>query len=239
LDLSSLLPELKSTPTTFHIFPNLAPELRAKIWAHACFPRTVAIRYYPSIDTCLSSSLPPAILHVSHEAREEALRIYTLAFGTRSSPARTYFNPYGDTLYLPRHMAMGYDETLRDFKHFVVDPAHLLDRVQSIAIDHVDVQVKRPWESYNKASLVRQFRNLDFMVLVLCQKDAVYRRGWRGDTVFVEPRESVEEVLGFWYDFRRAFVVEERRLEAVCAEGDREYERFELPTVRIRDKLLM
>ena len=239
LNLPSLLPKPKAEAAAFHLFPNLAPELRLKIWAHACFHRTVSIWYLPSLDVCLSSSPTPVILHVSREAREEALRTYSLAFGTRSSPARTYFNPYRDTLYLPRHMAMGYDETLRDFKSLVLDPTHLLDQVRRIAIDHVDVEVKRPWESYNKASLIRRFKNLDEVVLVLCQKGGGREEGWRKETVFVDPREAVEEVLRFWFEFRQTFLLEERRLEEVCMEVGREYERFSLPTVKIRDKLLM
>lgn len=136
-------------------------------------------------------------------------------------------------------MAMGYDETLRDFKSLVLDPTHLLDQVRRIAIDHVDVEVKRPWESYNKVSLIRGFKNLDEVVLVLCQKGGGREEGWRKQTVFVDPSEGVEEVLRFWFDFRQTFLLEERRLEEVCIEVGREYERFSLPTIKIRDKFLM
>ncbi|KAG0653049.1 hypothetical protein D0Z07_0297 [Hyphodiscus hymeniophilus] len=224
-------------PSSFFLFPNLAPELRLKIWGHACAPRTVAVRYLPSSDKCVSSSSPPTILSVCHEAREEALLMYSLGFGTRSSPARIYFNPYRDTLYLPRHMAMGYEETLRDFKSLVADDDGVLDEVRSVAIDHVDVEVKRPWESYNKASLIRAFKKVEEVVLVLCQNDG-RRNDWRKDVKFVHPRERVEEVLRFWVDFRQGFLLEEKGLEEVCREVGREYEKFVLPNVRIRDKVL-
>jgi hypothetical protein len=225
------------TTTTFPLFPNLAPELRLKIWAHACFPRTVSIRYLPSLETCVSSSPPPTILHVCHEAREEALRMYSLAFGTRSSPARIYFNPYRDTLYLPRHMAMGYDETLRDFRTLIRDNEGLMDNVRSVAIDHVDVEVKRPWESYNKATLVRGFKKLENVILVLCQNDG-REKAWGKSVSFVHPSERFQEVLRFWVDFRRGVLLEERALEDVCRQVGNEYEKFVLPNVSIRDKVL-
>lgn len=225
--------------TTFELFPNLAPELRLKIWAEACLPRTVTIRYLPTLDKCVTSSLPPAILQVSHEAREAAIRVYSLAFGTRTRPARIYFNPHRDTLYLPRHMAMGYDETLRDFRSFIADPEGLLDEVTSLAIDHVDVEVKRPWESYNKASLVRGFKRLEEVIVVLCQNEGAWKLGRAKIAKFVNPKEQVEEVLRFWVDFRQTFMIEERGLEDVSRQVGREYESFELPTVKIRDKVLI
>jgi len=128
---------------------------------------------------------------------------------------------------------------LRDFKSFVCDPNHLLDQVWKIAIDHVDVEVKRPWESYNKASLIREFKNLEQVVLVLCQKDGGMGERWRKEAVFVDPREGVEEVLRYWADFRQTFLLEERRLEEICKEVGREYEKFSLPTVRVKDKMLI
>lgn len=133
---------------------------------------------------------------------------------------------------------MGYDETLRDFQSLVADPEGLLDEVRSVAIDHVDIEIKRPWESYNKASLIRGFKKLEEVVLVLCQNDGRTREGWRNDVKFVDPRERVEEVLRFWVDFRQGFLLEERGLEEVCRQVGREYESFEMPTVRIRDKVL-
>jgi hypothetical protein len=224
--------------TTFPLFPNLAPELRLKVWAHACFPRIVSIRYLPILDKCVSSSSPPALLQVCHEAREEALQIYSLAFGTRFTSPRIYFNPYRDTLYLPRHMAMGYDETLRDFSSLVVDREGLLNEVRRIAIDHVDIEVKRPWESYNKASLIRGFKKLEELVLVLSQKGAE-AGNFASEVKFLEPRERIEDVLRFWVDFKQTFLLEEKGLEEICRELGRRYEKFVLPSVKIRDKVLM
>lgn len=134
---------------------------------------------------------------------------------------------------------MGYDETLRDFRSLIVDREELLDEVRWIAIDHVDIEVKRPWESYNKASLLRGFKNLEEVVLVLCQKSSERRAELEKEVRFVEPTERVEEMLHFWVDFRQGFLLEEMVLEEVCRQVGREYERFELPSVRITDKMLM
>ena len=134
---------------------------------------------------------------------------------------------------------MGYDDTLRDFKALVVDEEGLLEELRSVAIDHVDVEVKRPWESYNKASLVRGFKNLEEVVLVLCQNDRSGSQALGREAKFVDPRERVEEVLRFWVDFRQGFMLEERGLEIIHRQVGREYEKFELPNVRIRDKVLV
>jgi 2EXR family len=220
----------------FPLFPSLAPELKIKIWQHACQPRTVTVRYDSERDKCLSSSPPPAILQASHESRTEAQKEYKLCFGTASHPARIYFNPYHDTLYLPRHREMGYDETLRDFRTIVKDEG-ILDEVRRLAIEHVDPEVKRPWESYNKASLLREFRRLQEVVLVLLTaKDE--KNGLDEGVVFVEPKGQLEALLRMWIDFRQSVVIEEKLLESVCREMGKAYESWSLPSVTIRSKML-
>ena len=227
---------MPSQTTTFPLFPSLAPELRIKIWQHACQPRTVTVRYDSERNKCLSSSRPPAILQANHESRIEAQKAYKLCFGTASQSARIYFNPYHDTLYLPRHREMGYDETLRNFKTIVKDEEGLLDEVRRLAIEHVDAEVKRPWESYNKASLLREFRDLQEVVLVLLTaKDE--KMGPDEEVLFVEPKGELEVLLRMWIDFRQSVVVEEKLLESVCREMGKEYEPWSLPSVRIRSKM--
>lgn len=133
---------------------------------------------------------------------------------------------------------MGYDETLRDFSSLVVDREGLLNEVRRIAIDHVDIEVKRPWESYNKASLIRGFKKLEELVLVLSQKGAE-AGNFASEVKFLEPRERIEDVLRFWVDFKQTFLLEEKGLEEICRELGRRYEKFVLPSVKIRDKVLM
>jgi len=81
--------------TTFTLFSSLAPELRIKIWQYACAPRTVSVRYIPSLDSCLSPSKPPAILQTCHESRVER-SLFRWAHG----PAlRGYISTLTETLY--------------------------------------------------------------------------------------------------------------------------------------------
>jgi len=232
---------MTSQPTIFSLFPSLAPELRIKIWQHACQPRTITVRYDSERDKCLSCSTPPALLHATHESRVEAQKQYKLCFGTAHHPARIYFNPYHDTLYLPRHREMGYDETLRDFKTIVKDEDGLLDEVRRLAIEHVDAAVKRPWESYNKASLLRGFQNLQEIVLVLLTaKDTETEHEIvvpDEKVAFAEPKGDMEVLLRMWIDFQQSVVMEEKLLESVCREMGKEYEAWSLPSVRIRSKV--
>ena len=225
-----------SAATTFTLFPKLAPELRIKIWQYACEPRTVSVRYIPSLDRCLSPPNRQPYCKHAMSPQGEALRMFSLSFGTRSSPPRIYFNPYRDTLYLPRHRQMGYDETLRDFGTLVVDG--MLDEVRLIAVDHVDVEIKRPWESYNKASLIRGFPHLHVVDVVLCAKNTG-TEDWGREVQFVEPREDIEEILRIWAGFRaELLVMQERDLEEICKMIGRDYVKFSLPTVRIKTKML-
>jgi hypothetical protein len=131
---------------------------------------------------------------------------------------------------------MGYDDTLRDFKNLVKDEEGILDEVRRMAIEHVDVEVKRPWESYNKASLLREFRKLEEVVLVLLEGSSS-ENGLDEEVVFVEPKEELEVLLRMWVDFRQSFMMEERLLENVCKEMGTEYEPWTLPSVRIKSKM--
>lgn len=219
----------------FHLFPNLQPELRILVWKYACTTRTVEVRYDPTIDRCRSITSPPAILQANHESRVEALRIYKLSFATKTSEPRIYFNPYIDVLYLPRHRAMGYDDTLRDFRTFLTTP-ELLDDVRSIGIDHVDVEVKRPWESYNKATLMRSFPNLKLVRLIIKEE----RRACGGldeNFEFVEPKMEPEDILRIWVDFKQSFVREERTLKEITMGSEMEYMGWSLPTVKVQTKV--
>jgi len=131
---------------------------------------------------------------------------------------------------------MGYDETLRDFRDLVLDEKGLLDAVRSVAIDHVNIDVKRPWESYNKASLLRGFKKLEEVVLVLGNTED---RGKRGEEIeFLDAKEDPERLLRIWYFFRLSFGIEEKVLEDVCREMGMEFESYNLPIVRIKEKVL-
>jgi len=159
----------------------------------------------------------------------EGLKLYRLSFGTRSSPAHIYFNPHLDTLYRPRWRQMGYDDALRDFRSFInAEENAWLDELRRIAIDYIDVEVKRPWEGYNRTMLVRSFPKLEEVVMVLPDGEG---------EEFVEPMEEPEEVLRKWVEFRRSFVLEERVLEQVSKAMGMEYVRWSLPTAKVRSKI--
>jgi hypothetical protein len=134
---------------------------------------------------------------------------------------------------------MGYDETSRDFRSFLAQgEREVLNELKSIAVDHVDVEIKRPWESYNKASLIRSFPRLEEVVLVMCngRKPSV---GLDPRFEFVEPKGDQEGLLRTWVDFRQSFVNEERLLEDVCKMVGKKYVQFALPAVRIKSKALV
>jgi hypothetical protein len=223
-------------PTTFPLFSTLPTELRQKIFLHAtAAPRTLPLTYNPVSKTFHSSTSPPHLLSVSHSSRLSALQQYTLSFGTTTSPPKIYFNPDFDTLYVPRHLEMGYDSTLRDLRSLVHDPSSLLSGVRSVAVDHVRGDIKRPWEAYNKARFVRSFPKLEEIIIVL--NDGGEDIGVNEEVEFVEPKGDPERLLMVWYFFRQSFLQEERVLEEVCRDSGREYEVFNLPVVRIRRKV--
>ncbi|CAG8951780.1 hypothetical protein HYFRA_00005584 [Hymenoscyphus fraxineus] len=106
--------------TEFTCFPRLPTELRFKIWGVICNTSRdlwIGTTYYSdtsdysklsedekegmrSVFRYYTFSLPPAVLHVSHESRFEGLKYYTLAFGSGYRAAghkfetnpRTYVN---------------------------------------------------------------------------------------------------------------------------------------------------
>lgn len=134
---------------------------------------------------------------------------------------------------------MGYDESLRDFRTITTDPNHLLDQVQSIALDVVSPEVKRPWEGYNKASLLRSFRNLQEIVLVVGptnNEEVESQNTQKYVTEFKDPKEDPEKLLKVWFYFRQAFAAEERILSEVCEASGLDYVPYTLPTIKIRSK---
>jgi len=100
------------SPASFTCFKNLPMEIRLQIWKEVSFhPRDVDIkmgspslmwpgRMHTNLFYCHSACLPPAVLHTSHEARNEALKWYELSFATSlttsqfnfSTPSTIYFN---------------------------------------------------------------------------------------------------------------------------------------------------
>lgn len=200
------------------------------------------------------------LLSVCSESRQQALRVYELAFATTLSEARIYFNPVVDVLHFERYRDMGYDESVRDFKSLVVrersasdgsgssgrEESEIWERVRYIALDYVDVNIKRPWESYNKACLIRSFPNLEEINLVitptrriapvvqwleLTPEKAGSRRGQ--ELSFASPKISPEMLLRWWAGFRHSFAMEERMFENAAARSGKPYDTFSLPAIKL------
>jgi hypothetical protein len=232
--------------TTFHLFGDLPAELRIKIWKAALTPRVVTIlTQTTNVNTTnniafYTTSPPPTLLSVSHESRSEALSSYRLSFSTSQNLPTTYFNPHLDTLYFPRHREMGYDEVLRDFRDLVKDDKDWLNQTTKVAVDVVDMDIKRPWESYNKTHFLRGFRMLEEVVIVLNNKSALpvegggEKRIW--DTQLVEPVQNPENMLWAWAMFRHSFMAEERYIAEACQDSELEYHPFRLPTVKVKER---
>jgi hypothetical protein len=88
----------------FTLFPNLAVELRLKIWRSTLpGPRNVGIKIRIKDAgfggwIARKNTPTPVSLQVCHESREEALKYYILSFGTTVYPPTVYFNYQIDTL---------------------------------------------------------------------------------------------------------------------------------------------
>ena len=142
---------------------------------------------------------------------------------------------------------MGYDETLRDFRDFLKRPQEL-DEVRWLGLDYVEGEVKRPWESYDKAVLIKSFKNLEKIYLVLGVagsgmsedeqqgREANMERRER-ETVFVAPARSVEYISRAWTEFREAFGREDALMRDMAFQDNRKLEPFVLPPVEVVSKL--
>lgn len=227
-------------PPTFHLFSLLYTELRFKIWKYALEPRIVSIRYNPTSRKCESPTPLPALLHVNRESRYETLRLYPLLFATPTAPSHIPFNPMLDTPYFPRRGQMGYDETLRDFRTFLANPSDL-NIVRRVALDSVDTKIKRPWESYDKAVLIKSFPKLEEVKLVLKRERVAWlsniprpmgpvREENNARIEFVEYEDQME-AEHVKTDFKMAFQREEEALRYICAQQGMEYELCTLPPV--------
>lgn len=98
--------EEAGTLTNFTVFLNLPTELRQKIWRETLpGPRIVEVRCDKG-NACTSSAKIPTALHVSSEARAEALRFYKLSFGSKAgskipdAAPKIWFNSAIDVFYL-------------------------------------------------------------------------------------------------------------------------------------------
>ena len=243
-------PAPKQTPRepqqdrAFHFFPQLPPELRAKVWEYATVPRVVCVAYNPRTARVESSTPIPALLHVNRESRYEALRRYKKLFASKENPdCYTLYRPHFDTLYFPRCREMGYDDSLRDFATYMTSPEDLAC-ITRLALDSVDGAEKRPWEAYDKAVLIKSFPNLSILNLVLQRKqvwlsnlprDFLGEKTKAREIKFVD-YEDEEEAARVGAEFEMQFNREETMLRDIWASEGMQYEAHQLPPVKVVEK---
>jgi hypothetical protein len=133
----------KKAPHLFDLFRKLPPEIRCMIWRFAMPPRTVELRHNYRIDKCWALAKVPVTLHVCRESRYEALKVYSLAFGIRTTPNKTYFDFKRDTLFLTFEKWYDdgeyADEINRITYHF--DQSQDAKKIRHLAIDQDLVEI--------------------------------------------------------------------------------------------------
>ncbi|KAJ6444672.1 hypothetical protein O9K51_03068 [Purpureocillium lavendulum] len=163
-----LRPTDKSTTTTeFHLFSQLPPELRLKIWNfNLPSSRLVSIRCgsgspslrevsaHPSGCTtgCTSGAPIPVNLHVCAESRAEAFKSYSRTFGFARGPGQVIFNPDSDILFFgPREGYMAADSQFHTCMS-MCDQAELA-RIRRVAISDSLFWIDDTYRSMTAASL--------------------------------------------------------------------------------------
>jgi hypothetical protein len=91
---------------TFTLFPKLPPEIRVMIWTYAIsdlVSLSSPIIKQIAVSPFMCKEPPPALLHVNHESRYEALRVFTpltITFQVRQAPLILFFYLGVNTLVL-------------------------------------------------------------------------------------------------------------------------------------------
>jgi 2EXR family len=131
----------------------------------------------------VTESKLPILLYLCRESRAEALKHYSLSFGTSISPPRVYFNFHTDTAYL-------HTRTIRDLEIFNVN----LSRHDQHNLQNMILKV-RDWAAAGEdafANFMWQFTRLR-QLLILVGRD-------EGDRIYIEnpelPAVIRQELIG-------------------------------------------
>lgn len=120
----SLLEIGKSYLSSFPLFQTLPLELRTKIWQSSLpTARLVEIRYLNMPCHFPMPRLPTALLHVSQEAREVALKRYRPLYRMSSPLPLIYIDPNIDILFVNEHIQR-LDEVLSELDDEVLRSLH-------------------------------------------------------------------------------------------------------------------
>ncbi|KAF2434187.1 hypothetical protein EJ08DRAFT_646633 [Tothia fuscella] len=160
----------------FHLFQELPSELRLEIYRLALqMPRVVNItcdagpkqRNIPRTAKSFHSdncARPPSLLHVCHESRREALKVYKPHFQTQTSAKYIYFSTTQDTIKATDSVLQFLDELELRVVHkldlFLRDPAYFghfnLDYIKNMqpTLKELDLSVRQtvmipPWNRRN------------------------------------------------------------------------------------------
>ncbi|KAI0899982.1 hypothetical protein F4806DRAFT_273223 [Annulohypoxylon nitens] len=223
---------------SFTLFSLLPTELRLQIWRHTCHPRVVEVLYDDQEDRCTSSTVPPPTLHACRESRFEALTIYKKSFGTKSHEPRIYFCPEIDTLYLPRPQYMGYDDAIRSFTELVLDT----DDTINLAIDYVNPDIRRPWETYNKYALMHSFPKVKEVYLVLdadapAEEHIYADHDDHDDIGLVDPTGDIMVLCRLLSEVKESFFYEVGSTYTVSDTKEEFYEQPVLPPLVLKSKV--
>lgn len=102
----------------FEPFNRLPLEVRCLIWRTSLEPRTVSVVWNSSLLECVTPEIP-SILHVSREARDEGLRMYTQNHTqqTLETNNKIFFNYDVDTTVIScTHYGVSFLDGMRDAK---------------------------------------------------------------------------------------------------------------------------
>jgi len=212
---------------TFTCFPDLAVELRLKIWKAALpGPRIIQIacgyqraEELDSVDfesaKISVNAPPPKILAVSKEARNEALKFYKLRLSTKFFVSPNRIDPSVDIVYIPYR-----DDYLR-FYDMVLDENvfedEVLNSLRFLAMD-IDfaemvmshVEFYSAGQDHLFLDRLAKFKSLETLTIVLHQKDTCNDMWtWRHkDVDFVDPDMDILTDRGspaFAEDIQNAF----------------------------------
>ncbi|TGO28055.1 hypothetical protein BPAE_0033g00580 [Botrytis paeoniae] len=90
--LKDMLVNYKLEQQGFPQYSRFPLEIQRKIWIHTLpDPRVIPVSYDDTTQVCQSTSSVPIALHVYSISRTEALRFYSLSFGTTNENGRIYF----------------------------------------------------------------------------------------------------------------------------------------------------
>ena len=180
---------------------------------------------------CTSTAPVPAVLHVCHESRCEALRVYKRSFGTAFYESSIYFSRELDTLYIPRPPFMGYDDSARSFVSLIRDT----DCIVNLAIDYVPPSIKRPWETYNKYILIQSFPFVKEVFLVTGIVAPSQDRHV-GELVLADPTRDAPSSNQLLEDVKASFYYETRD-QLDMLDRNAEMEPLHLPPLVLKSKI--